>query len=88
MATSMTRKEMQEILEAGGSVLHGRQIITDPAHLPSAADLAKGDPAAEATATADLKAQLAEVQRQLAELKPAAPTAPSGNAPPADKDGK
>ncbi len=43
----LTRKEMEAVIDAGGSVLHGegtsRRIIDRKEHLPSEAELATGD---------------------------------------------
>ena len=69
----LTRKQMQDVIENGGSVLHGRHLILQSDQVPSAAELAKGDPTAEAAAGADLKAQIADLQRQMRELSAAKP---------------
>lgn len=61
----LSRKEMVAIIQSGRSVFHNGRIITTEAELPNAAELAQGDPAAEANTAADLRAQMAEMQRQL-----------------------
>jgi predicted HD phosphohydrolase len=60
---------MEQAIREGGSVLYGGRIITRAEHLPSAAELAQGDPAAEAAAQADLQAQIADLQAQVAKLQ-------------------
>lgn len=66
----LARKDMEQVIMAGGSVLlpDGR-LITNVSNLPSAAELAKGDPAREAAAAVDLQTQINELQRQLAALQ-------------------
>ena len=76
MAT-LTRPEMEAVIKSGGSVLYQGRTLSTLAHLPSAAELAQGDPAKEAEASADLQAQIADLQAQLAQLQPSAPSAPS-----------
>lgn len=69
----LTRKEMEAVIASGGSVLWNGQTLWQAGQLPSAADLAAGDPAKEAAASADLHAQIAQLQADLAKLQPAAP---------------
>ena len=79
MAT-LTRAEMEAVIKSGGSVLYQGRTLSRPEHLPSAAELAQGDPAKEAEASADLQAQIADLQAQLAQLgqlQPSTPSAPS-----------
>lgn len=73
----LTRDEMIAVIQGGGSVLYQGRTISSLAHLPSAAELAQGDPAKEAEATAELQAQIAQLQQQLATLQPSAPAKPS-----------
>lgn len=80
MAT-LTRDEMEAVVKSGGSVLYGGKTLSRVEHLPSAAELAQGDPAKEAAATADLQAQIAELQAQLAQLQPSAPAKASKKKP-------
>lgn len=72
MAT-LSRAEMESVIAGGGSVLYDGHTLTRVEQLPSAAQLAAGDPAKEAEATADLQAQIAELQAQLATLQPTKP---------------
>lgn len=65
----LTRAEMEQVIREGGSVKHGGRIISRLEHLPSDADLAKGDPAKEAKAAGDLQAQIDQLQQQLAGLQ-------------------
>ena len=76
MAT-LTRPEMEAVIKSGGSVLYQGRTLSTLAHLPSAAELAQGDPAKEAEASADLQAQIADLQAQLAQLQLSTPSAPS-----------
>jgi hypothetical protein len=69
MADTLTRPEMEAIIGRGESVLHGGEVITNVAGLPSEAALAKGDPARENQAEKALKAQIAELEGQLSLLK-------------------
>jgi hypothetical protein len=87
----LSTEQMANVIRAGGSVLHhdrddqGRptgdsRLISKVEHLPGAAQLAKGDPEAEKRARADLEAQRAQIDAQLAKLdKPesASPEAPA-----------
>jgi hypothetical protein len=72
MATTLTREQMETVIRRGGSVLHNGQTITRVQDLPSLAELAQGDPAAEAEALKALQQQMAEVQSQIAKLQPKA----------------
>lgn len=56
---------MMEVIETGGSVLYNGQTITKKAHLPTEAELAKGDSDLEARAKANLERQIAEAKAQL-----------------------
>lgn len=80
MAT-LSRVEMEAVIASGGSVLYDGHILTRIEQLPSAAALAAGDPAKEAEATADLQAQITELQAQLAQLQPAKPGKKKAAAP-------
>lgn len=64
MAT-LTRNEMEAIIKGGGSVLLNGTIHTSVATLPSKAELAAGDPVAEQEAQSELRAQIADLQKQL-----------------------
>jgi|SRR6185503_11941035 len=65
----LTREQMAAVIEGGGSVLHNGALITRLADLPSAAELAAGDPAKEAAAQAALQAQIAALQSQVDQLQ-------------------
>lgn len=76
---------MRRAIRDGGSVLYGGRIITAEAQLPTPAELAVGDPAAEAAAADALAAQIADLQAQFADLQarraphePPATDAPKG----------
>ena len=62
--SSYSHAELDEILKRGESVMIGGRIVTSPSDLPSAATLAKGNPAAEAATGKSLDAQIAELTRQ------------------------
>lgn len=68
MAT-LTRGQMEQAIREGGSVLYGGQVITRIDHLPSEAELAKGDADKEAAAASDLQALIDALQAQLASLQ-------------------
>lgn len=71
----MTRKEMIQVLQEGGSVLYQGSVITRYEDLPTEAELAKGDAAAEAAAKNSLQAEIERLKAQLTYLdgdKPAA----------------
>jgi len=70
----MKRSEMEQIIVQGGSVLYQGRTISRVQDLPSEADLAVGDPAQEAAATAALQAQMADLQAQIDRLSQPAKT--------------
>lgn len=79
----LTREGMERTIREGGSVLYRapngeRRLIMTVDQIPSAAELAKGDPGKEAAARDDLARQIANLQAQVASLKPSkkADTAP------------
>lgn len=65
---ALTRNEMEAVITGGGSVIYNGQTISRLGDLPSAADLAKGDPEAEAAAANALQQQIADLQAQIAKL--------------------
>lgn len=71
MASTLTRKEMEQVLAEGGAVLYKNVIITDPKQLPSEADLAEGDAARTEAARQSLLEQQKMIDEQLAKLGPA-----------------
>jgi hypothetical protein len=64
---SMTRKQMEAAITGGGSVLHQGRIISRVADLPTEAALAQTD-AEKADASTALRAQIAALQAQVAQL--------------------
>lgn len=64
----LTREEMEAVIARRGSVMYKGRIIRTVQGLPSRAELAVGDPAAEAKTRDDLDAQIAELERQKATL--------------------
>jgi hypothetical protein len=64
----LTRAGMEHHVKAGGSVMHGGQIITDVAELPHDADLAKGDTEREKQVAQSLDEQIAALSRERAKL--------------------
>lgn len=63
----LTLEGMRAVLEEGGAVMYRGVTITDPAQLPTKSQLAAASGKAEdkAMATADLKAQMAQMQAQI-----------------------
>lgn len=64
----LTRGQMEEILARGEGVIHNGVVITRPEFLPTAAELADGDPEAEAAVASDLQAKIDQLQADLARL--------------------
>lgn len=67
---TMSREEMERVLQDGGTVLYRGTIRTTAAELPGEAELAQGDPAKEAQARAGLEAQIAALRAELGLLQP------------------
>ena len=65
----LTLDGMKATIQNGGMVLHGGKFITKVDDLPTAAELAKGDPKEEKRVAADLQQQMKDLQAQLDELK-------------------
>lgn len=88
MSKPMNRPQMEAVIRKGQSVLYQGRIISRTQDLPSAAELAAGDPEAEAAVAADVQAQIDALSEQLAKLQAAStsPAAPKGKgkAPAAD----
>jgi hypothetical protein len=68
MAT-LSRDQMEAVIANGGSILYGGRLITRVEHLPSEADLAAGNPDAEAKAAERLQQQMDALQKQMARLQ-------------------
>lgn len=68
MAT-LTRKQMEQVLAQGGSVLYNGQVITQADALPTDADLAAGDPTREQALVAKLQADIAAKNAELESLR-------------------
>lgn len=64
----LTRAGATQVIQAGGSVIIGKQLYTKAENLPGEADFAKGDPDVEAAAAARLQQTIADAQKQLAQL--------------------
>lgn len=69
-----TYDRYQNAIANGGSVMYNGVTITEANRLPTFAELAKGDPEAEAEAEAYLKEQQKALQAQLSALKGEEPT--------------
>lgn len=65
----LTRKAMEQAISIGGSIAYKGRIIARVADLPTAAELAQGDPVAEAQAAQDVQQQIAALQAQLDALQ-------------------
>jgi hypothetical protein len=76
----LTREGMELAIDRGGSVLlpGTEDPITSKAHLPTAAELARGDERRAATVRQGLMAQQAQIQAELAKLDTPRPDAPPG----------
>lgn len=62
----LSRAEMETAIRDGGSVLYGGQTLWQIGQLPSEADLAEGDPLAEAAVASALDVQIAHLTAQRA----------------------
>jgi hypothetical protein len=84
----LTREEMEAVIRSGGGVKVGGRVRTRIEDLPTAAELAQGDPAKEAAAAEDLQAQIAALQAQVDQLAtaPKRSASRSGATPPTEKD--
>jgi hypothetical protein len=69
----LTRDAMVATINAGGSVIHGGELITNVDDLPTEAELAKGDAEREKQVAAALDDQIAKLQQQKSSLKHSAP---------------
>jgi hypothetical protein len=65
----LTRQQMAKVIEGGGSVLVGGEIVTDATLLPPEHVLAQGDAEREAAAEAELEAQIGSLAAQRAALR-------------------
>lgn len=65
----LTRKQMESVIDSGGSVMYNGRIIAHKHVLPSEAQLAAGNPAMEKEATVLLTDEIAKLNAQLAALK-------------------
>jgi hypothetical protein len=77
----LTLDEMRAIIARGESVMWNDVVISDAAHLPTEAQMAVGDPEAEARAASHLEDQIARLRQDLSDLKEgrlAAPSSPGG----------
>lgn len=69
----LTREEMEAVIANRGSVMYKGRIIREVKNLPSRAELAAGDPVAEAKTREHLEARIAELEAEKAKLGQAAP---------------
>lgn len=89
---TLTRQDMEAVIKGGGSVLYKGQTLWQLSQLPTDADLAEGDPAAESAAAAALDQQIAHLTAQRDRLlqrgqsptiePPPSTSAPLGGTPP------
>ena len=63
-----SRKEMEEAIREGGSVLYGGRIVAALEELPSKAELARGNAEEEAAVAAEIDAPIAALSAQRAKL--------------------
>jgi hypothetical protein len=77
-----TRADLEQVIIQGGSVMYQGRVITRVQDLPSEADLAAGDDAAEQTALGNLQAQIDKLtnerDRLQAQIDKRAPKAAKG----------
>ncbi len=66
----LTHEQMIATVRRGEGVMHNGRVITKEAELPTPAELAQGDPAAEANTLAALQQQMTDLQAQMALLQP------------------
>ena len=83
----LTRAEMEQVIKDGGSVMYGGRVLNRAEHLPSEAELAQGNPAAEAAAESNLMAEADRIsqQLQLLQSRQAPPAKQGETAPPAEQ---
>jgi hypothetical protein len=86
-ARTISRAQMERAIREGGSVLYGGRVISRAEQLPSEAELAQGDPDAEAEAQANLQAQMAALQAQMERLQASSTGPVAGSAGKAAKAG-
>ncbi len=60
----LTRAEMEAVIRGGGSVIYKGRVLSKIEHLPSAVDLAAGDPAKLNATVDDLDTQIKALQEQ------------------------
>lgn len=65
----MTREDFFRVLREGGSVVYNGFLVKTVADIPSEAELAKGNPDAEAEAKANILAEMDRLKADLALLK-------------------
>lgn len=63
-STKLSRRDMEDVIKAGGSVMYRGQILTQLGHLPPAGDLVAGDAEAEKRVAAELDTQIEALQKQ------------------------
>jgi len=66
---ALSRAEMEQIIIQGGSVSIDGRVISRVQDLPSAADLASGDPKAEQTTLKDIDRQILALQKQRKQIE-------------------
>lgn len=77
----LSRSEMEQAINAGGSVLYGGRLYTRIADLPNDAQLAAGDPEKETAAANAMQQQIATLQAQYEQLLAAQQAAGRGRGP-------
>jgi hypothetical protein len=80
----LSRKDMEDLIKSGQSIIHDGQMITRVEDLPTDVDLALGDPAKEDATEAEINRQIKALedlksQLQAGKSKPKAETAKATN---------
>ena len=65
----LSRKDMEDLIKSGQSIIHDGQMITRCEDLPTEVDLALGDPAKENETEANIDRQIASLQAAKAQLE-------------------
>lgn len=61
----LTREQMEQVIQSGGSIIHAGRHISTLSDLPNEEQLAAGNPEAEAAAAENLRQQIADLQARL-----------------------
>lgn len=68
-SSKLSRRDMEDVIKQGGSVMYKGQVLTHVGHLPPEADLVAGDEEAEKRVAEELQRQRDAIDAQLAKLR-------------------